>query len=72
MIGAISDQIKLIANQISSLIGSNMDINSRKETLKTISSIGDNSTGQLLVLLWNVKLICQLMFVKYIKKVLYK
>ena len=51
MIDAISDQIKLIANQISSLIEGNMDLNSKKETLKTISGVGDNSAGQLLILL---------------------
>lgn len=51
MIDAISDQIKLIANQISFLIEGNMDLKSKKETLKTISGIGDNSAGQLLILL---------------------
>ncbi len=51
MIEAISDQIKLITNQISSLIESNTVLNSRKETLKTISGIGDNSANQLLILL---------------------
>lgn len=51
MIDTISDQIKLITNQISSLIEGNTVLNSRKETLKTISGIGESSAGQLLILL---------------------
>ncbi len=51
IIDAISDQIRLITNQINSLIQDNMALSSKKETLKTISGIGDNSASQLLVLL---------------------
>lgn len=51
MIDTISDQIKLVTNRISSLIEENTALDSRKETLKTISGIGDNSAGQLLILL---------------------
>jgi transposase len=51
MIDTISDQIKLITNQISSLIGNNETLNPKKAILKSISGIGDNSAGQLLILL---------------------
>lgn len=51
MIDTISEQIKSITNQISCLIDKSTNLSSRKEVLKTISGIGDNSANQLLILL---------------------
>lgn len=51
MIDTISDQIKLITDQISSLIESNTTLNPKKEILKSIPGIGDSSAAQLLILL---------------------
>jgi transposase len=51
MIDTISEQIKSITNRISYLIDKSAKLSSRKEVLKTISGIGDNSASQLLILL---------------------
>lgn len=51
MVDTLSDQIELITDQISSLIENDTALSSRKKILKTISGIGDNSAGQLLILL---------------------
>lgn len=51
MIETISTQIELITSQITTLIEKNQTLSVRKETLKSISGIGDSSANLLLILL---------------------